>query len=59
MDSITGILGSIVIARWSLGLLNDTGTRSKADRCNENRTCAAAWSPWRRQFGLPRSTGNT
>jgi cation diffusion facilitator family transporter len=24
MDSITGILGSIVIARWSLGLLKDT-----------------------------------
>jgi len=24
MDSITGILGSIVIARWSLGLLRDT-----------------------------------
>jgi cation diffusion facilitator family transporter len=25
LDSITGILGSIVIARWSLGLLRDTG----------------------------------
>jgi cation diffusion facilitator family transporter len=25
MDSVTGILGSIVIARWSVGLLRDTG----------------------------------
>ena len=24
MDALTGILGSIVIARWSLGLLRDT-----------------------------------
>jgi cation diffusion facilitator family transporter len=26
MDAVTGILGSIVIARWSLGLLKDTST---------------------------------